>query len=329
MSEEEIGRVEDLVNSEVLRNEPVRAYETTRKQAEGAGAMAFFGEKYGEIVRVVEAGHHSVELCGGTHVSSLGTIGPLQVVSESSIGSNTRRIEAVTGEASLARFRLFERTVGEAAQRLRTQPSDLSSAVDRLLAGQRTLEEQLRTLRADQLRREADSLAAGAVDATGGHLVGRVVARRDGLEAGELRDLAIAVRDHPGVEAVGLAGVTGPERVAVVVAAEKDSGIDARAAAVSAAASVGGGGGGTSELATAGGRNVAGIEEALVKLSEALSRNAVEPVPGLESRLEPELVPELVPRPGPDPNPNPNPKLESDPYPYPYPYPEPEGEVPA
>ena len=75
MSEEEIARVEDLVNSEVLRNEPVRVHETTRKQAEAAGAMAFFGEKYGEIVRVVEAGHHSVELCGGTHVSSLGTIG--------------------------------------------------------------------------------------------------------------------------------------------------------------------------------------------------------------------------------------------------------------
>ena len=81
----------------------------------------------------------------------------------------------------------------------------------------------------------------------------------------------------------------------MVVAAEKGSGIDARAAAVSAAASVGGGGGGTSELATAGGRNVAAIEEALVKLGEALSQNAVEPVPGLESRREPELVPELVP----------------------------------
>ena len=162
MTEEEIERVEDLVNAEVIRNEPVRTYETSRKQAEGAGAIAFFGEKYGEVVRVVEAGHDSVELCGGTHVSALGTIGPLQVVSEASIGSNTRRIEAVTGAASLARLHFFERTVEQTAQRLRSQPSDLPSAVDRLLSNQRTLEEQLRTLRSEQLRHEADELAAGA-----------------------------------------------------------------------------------------------------------------------------------------------------------------------
>ena len=85
-----------------------------------------------------------------------------------------------------------------------------------------------------------------------------------------MRDLAIAVRDHPGVEAVGVAGVTGPERVALVVAATKASGIDARAAVGKAAAALGGGGGGTPELATAGGRNIAGVEEALVRLTEAL-----------------------------------------------------------
>ncbi|MGA3352106.1 MAG: alanine--tRNA ligase [Acidimicrobiales bacterium] len=270
MSEEEIARVEDLVNFEVLRNEPVRTFETTRKEAEGAGAIAFFGEKYGEVVRVVEAGHDSVELCGGTHVNALGTIGPLQIVSEASIGSNTRRIEAVTGAASLARLRFFEQTVEQTAQRLRSQPSDVASAVDRLLASQRMLEEQLRTLRSEQLRGEADELAAGAV-------AGAVVGRRDGLEAGELRDLAIAVRDHLGVDAVGLVGVTGPERVGVVVAARKESGIDARAAAVQAAEAVGGGGGGTPELATAGGRNTAGIEQALRKLSESFVRDPGEP----------------------------------------------------
>ena len=272
MSEEEIYRVEDLVNAEVLRNEPVHTRETSRKQAEQAGAIAFFGEKYGEVVRVVEAGHDSVELCGGTHVNALGTIGPIQVVSEASIGSNTRRIEAVTGKASLARIRFFEHTVQESAERLRSQPSDLASAVDRLLASQRTLEEQLRTLRSGQLRHEADELAAGSG--------ARVVARRDALEAGELRDLAIAVRDHPGVEVVGLVGATGPDRVAVVVAARKDSGIDARSAAVVAASAVGGGGGGTAELATAGGRNVAAIDEAVRLLREALDRGPGEPEAG-------------------------------------------------
>jgi len=125
-------------------------------------------------------------------------------------------------------------------------------------------------LRSEQLRGEADELAAGAV-------AGAVVGRRDGLEAGELRDLAIAVRDLLGVDAVGLVGVTGPERVGVVVAARKESGIDARAAAVQAAEAVGGGGGGTPELATAGGRNTAGIEQALRKLSESFVRDPGEP----------------------------------------------------
>jgi len=276
MSEEEIARVEDLVNHEVLRNEPVHTFETTRKEAESAGAIAFFGEKYGEVVRVVEAGHDSVELCGGTHVSALGTIGPLQVVSEASIGSNTRRIEAVTGAASLARLRFFEQTVQEASQKLRSQPADLGSAVDRLLSGQRTLEEQLRTLRSEQLRNEADELSAKA-GARAGHAGRVVVGRRDGLEAGELRDLALAVRDHPGIDAVGILGATGPDRVGVVVAVRKGTGIDARSAAQAAAAAVGGGGGGTPELATAGGKNLAGIEEAMAKLEEALGRDPSEP----------------------------------------------------
>jgi alanyl-tRNA synthetase len=202
----------------------------------------------------------------------LGTIGPLQVVSEASIGSNTRRIEAVTGAASLARLRFFEQTVEETAERLRSQPSELASAVDRLLASQRNLEEQLRTLRSEQLHNEADELAGGSTPGAG-----VVVGRRDGLEAGELRDLAIAVRDHPGVRAVGLVGVTGPERVAVVVAARKDSGIDAQAAAKAAALAVGGGGGGTPELATAGGRNLAGVDEAVRKLAEVLAQDQGEP----------------------------------------------------
>ena len=279
MSEEEIAQVEDLVNREILRNEPVRTHETTRKQAEAAGAIAFFGEKYGDVVRVVEAGHDSVELCGGTHVNALGTIGPLQVVSEASIGSNTRRIEAVTGVASLARLRFFGQTVTETAQRLRSQPSDLPAAVERLLASQRSLEEQLRALRSEQLRHEAGVLAAGAVGGDGGR-GGRVVARRDGLEAGELRDLALAVRDHPGVAVVGLVGVTGPERVAVVVAARKDSGIDARGAAKAAAGPLGGGGGGTPELATAGGREVSAVEQAVRNLGEALGRDPGEPEAG-------------------------------------------------
>ena len=162
--------------------------------------------------------------------------------------------------------------VEEASQRLRTQPAELASAVDRLLASQRTLEEQLRTLRSDELRKDADALAGLPWVRREACMAGRVVGRRDGLDANELRDLAIAVRDHAGVEAVGLVGVTGPERVALRRRDEERFRDRRHAAAVQAAGAVGGGGGGTPELATAGGRNVAGVEEALVKLGEALSR---------------------------------------------------------
>ena len=102
---EEIARIEDLANHEVLANPRVRAYETTKSEAEALGAIAFFGDKYGDVVRVLEAGPHSLELCGGTHVKALGDIGPIKVVSEGSIGSNLRRIEAITGTATIDRLR--------------------------------------------------------------------------------------------------------------------------------------------------------------------------------------------------------------------------------
>ena len=97
---DEIERIEALANGEVLANDPVRAYETTKDEADAMGAIAFFGDKYGDIVRVLEAGPNSLELCGGTHVRATGDIGTIKIVSEGSIGSNLRRIEAVTGAAA-------------------------------------------------------------------------------------------------------------------------------------------------------------------------------------------------------------------------------------
>ena len=101
---EQLDRIEQLANEQIITDAPVRHYETTREHAESLGAIAFFGEKYGDLVRVLEAGEHSIELCGGTHVHTLGFIGPIKIVSEGSIGSNLRRIEAVTGDAALQRI---------------------------------------------------------------------------------------------------------------------------------------------------------------------------------------------------------------------------------
>ena len=104
VTRDQLDRIEALANAEIISDAPVRHYETTKEHAGALGAIAFFGDKYGDLVRVLEAGEHSIELCGGTHVHALGFIGPIKIVSEGSIGANLRRIEAVTGEGALARI---------------------------------------------------------------------------------------------------------------------------------------------------------------------------------------------------------------------------------
>ncbi|MDA8291144.1 MAG: alanine--tRNA ligase, partial [Actinomycetota bacterium] len=142
LTSEELASVDALVNSAILRDEPVRVYETSKGEAERAGAMAFFGDKYGEVVRVVEAGRGSVELCGGTHVHALGMIGPLRIVSESSIGANTRRIEATTGHESLAAVRANESILARSSEALHTTPAELTATIVKLLDHERSLEDR-------------------------------------------------------------------------------------------------------------------------------------------------------------------------------------------
>jgi alanyl-tRNA synthetase len=260
---DELAAVEDMVSMAILADSPVKVHESSRSEAEKAGAIAFFGEKYGEIVRVVEAGPESTELCGGTHVSALGTIGPFRIVSESSIGANTRRIEATTGRGSLAEIRKLTSVVTTASAALRSSPNELVDAIERLISRERALSDELQRLQSQSLRADARQLAAAGTS-------GRVVARRDGVDPATLRELALAVRREAGVEAVGLVGATSDGRVAIVVATTTASAIDARAVAAAAAAVVGGGGGGSPELATAGGRDVAAIDEAVAALAAQL-----------------------------------------------------------
>ena len=262
---EEMAAIEDLANARVLANEPVRAYETSKSHAEQLGAIAFFGDKYGDYVRVVEAGTRSMELCGGTHVGALGMIGPIKVVSEGSIGSNMRRLEALTGEGALARFREEERLIERTAEMLRATPDELADAVARLIERERELNQQLKTLRSQAARGDAASFAAGAVD-------GVVVARKDDLAPDQLRELAVAVRDQPGVKAVVLIGSPDGQRVALVGAFAKDGAWAAGDVVAPAATTVGGGGGKGKDptLAVAGGKDVTKIDEALTQVREQL-----------------------------------------------------------
>ncbi|HEV2368502.1 MAG TPA: alanine--tRNA ligase, partial [Acidimicrobiales bacterium] len=270
---EELSRIQDLANEAVITDAPVSVYETSMKEAREKGAIAFFGDKYGDEVRVVEAGPVSVELCGGTHVGALGMIGPLRIVSESSIGANTRRIFAVTGHRALERIDEQEATIAKAAGLLRSPVDELTDAVNRLLERQRGLEDELKALRNRGLADKAAELAAAAVPAGGGDGGGgAVVARVDGLTPDQLRELAVETRRRPEVGVVVLGGSPDGQRVARVAAARKGSGLSAPDLVAAAARLVGGGGGGRNpELATAGGRDVGRLNEALELVREKLA----------------------------------------------------------
>jgi alanyl-tRNA synthetase len=264
VSPDQLEQVEALANAQVLANDPVRAREMSRQEAERLGAIAFFGEKYGDVVRVVEAGPRSVELCGGTHVGALGTIGPIKIVSESSIGANLRRIEAVTGTASFERIRTEAQTLGRTATLLRVAPPEVPERVERLLDDNRSLSDEVKALRRQGAGGRAREMAALAVD-------GVVVARVDGTTRDELKDLALAIRDQPGVRGAVLGGVPDGGGVALVAAVAKGNGLDASKLLSDAARTVGGGGGRGPDVAIAGGRDASKLDQALDQARQAVA----------------------------------------------------------
>jgi alanyl-tRNA synthetase len=271
VSREQLDEVEQLANREVIGDAPVRHYETTREHAQELGAIAFFGEKYGDIVRVLEAGEHSIELCGGTHVHALGFIGPIKIVSEGSIGSNLRRIEAVTGTGALDRIHEEEVELRAVADLLRVQPSEVPDRIRVLQAELRERNDELKALRAREVAGEAIELAAGARD-------GVVVSRRDGAGSDELQRLAQAVRDalESGVVVLAGAGADG-KKAGIAVGVTKDlvaRGLSAADIAQPAAKVLGGGTARRPDLVVGGGPNVAAVGEAL-DVAAAKAREAI------------------------------------------------------
>ncbi|MGI8662758.1 MAG: alanine--tRNA ligase [Acidimicrobiales bacterium] len=253
---EQIREIEDRTNAEILNNDPVRHFETTKDEAEHLGAIAFFGDKYGDVVRVLEAGRHSVELCGGTHVRATGDIGPVKIVSEGSIGSNLRRIEAITGFGPIDRLRQGEAVLAEVAAVLNVSIGEVADGARKRVEEVRALRDELKSLRSRGARARAGELASTAVD-------GVVVARVDGLDRDGLRDLAAAVRAQSGVRAVVLGAAPEGGGAALVAAVAPGSGLHAGALIAAGSKVIKGGGGNDANLAVAGGKEPAGIEEAL------------------------------------------------------------------
>ena len=255
---DELLKVEALANEQIIADFPVRHYETTKPEAERLGAIAFFGDKYGDIVRVLEAGP-SIELCGGTHVHALGFIGPIKIVSEGSVGANLRRIEAVTGDAALARIAEEEATLRRLGDRLRAAPAEVEDKVDRLLTQVKELNDEVATLRGREAKLAAEGLAASQ---TGGV----VVARRDGLSPDELRQLAQATLAALGRGVVAVVGI-GPDgaKAGIVVAVSADRREEGASASEIAGAAAG---------VLGGGWEAAGLRSAAVRRSTGSTRRS-------------------------------------------------------
>ncbi len=266
LSASDIQRVEELILSQVIGADSVVTEVKDKETALGEGAIAFFGDQYQDVVRVVHAGAHSVELCGGTHVHSLGEIGLFKVVSEGSIGANTRRIEAVTQLAALKVIHGFEQQLQMLEQLLPGGREALSERLASLVAKNRTLETQLANLRQESLRSIARSLSQQ-------HPSPWIIERIDGLTAQELRFLAGELRQRPGFAGLVLASVLDGKVALLAAVANPDLGA-ANELLEPVAHAVGGRVGPQRELALSGGRNAAGLDAALSALRSSLVGSA-------------------------------------------------------
>jgi alanyl-tRNA synthetase len=266
---ENLREVEDLVNRRVLEDEPVNTARMSLSEAREAGAMALFGEKYGDIVRVVSIGGYSRELCGGTHCERTGQVGLVRITRESSVAGGVRRIEAVTGLNSLDRLREREEQIARLCETLNTQEADLLRRAEEVLEQIRSLDKQLQQER----KRAARSIAGGSLldEAETCGDARMVVATMPGGHA-ELRSAADVLRRENEATACVLASAEGGS-VALVVGLSEDlveRGLNAREIAQEAAQIVSGGGGGRDDLAQAGGSDVERVGEALERARQML-----------------------------------------------------------
>ena len=259
---DELEEVERIVNREALANEPVETQVIALEEALQSGAMALFGEKYGDRVRVVCVGDFSRELCGGTHVRRTGDIGVFKIVSEGSVSAGVRRLEAVTGERAYESYRETLDKVKRLSALLKASEPELVEAVERLAEERREAEKEIERLKAKLARSGAEELTEKARDVRG---VKVLAARVEGLERGQMRSLVDTLRTKLGSGVVVL-GTGSNGKVDLICAVTKDLAgkkIHAGKLVGAVAESVGGRGGGRPDLAEAGGKNAAALPQAL------------------------------------------------------------------
>jgi alanyl-tRNA synthetase len=268
----QLQAVEDEVNRVVLEDHPLSIFETSQDEARRLGATMLFGEKYGDVVRVVDVTGYSLELCGGTHARSTAAVGPFTIVREASVGQGVRRIEAITGPVALDALRRADHVAKQAAAALRTPPEQLPEAVATLSERVRELEKAARSGGGgSSAGADLSSLTAAAVER--GRLKVLVAEAPGGALGDALLELADKLRGALGPSAVVL-GARDGERVQLVASMTPEAvedGLDAGAVIKGIAPIVGGGGGGRPSMARAGGKDASKLEEALAAARSMLS----------------------------------------------------------
>lgn len=270
VTKEEVKDLELLVNSEIRANTEVGVEQKSRDEAVKDGAVALFGEKYGENVRVVSMGDFSQELCGGTHVRSTGEIGVMKIVSETGIAAGVRRIEAVTGNKAVLLFQQEDALLAELADTLKTSVDDLPDKIEKFLTKHKDLEKEISRLNAKLSLADIDSLVSKAQEVNGIKLI---VHQATLDSAKTLREVGDRIRDKMGSGIAVLGGVLN-DKVSLLTIVSKDLTDQYRAGDIvkKVAAIVGGGGGGRADMAQAGGTLVDKLPDALNKVSEIVEK---------------------------------------------------------
>jgi alanyl-tRNA synthetase len=268
MTADEIRQVESIVNREILANAATRAQVMGYDDAVKHGAMALFGEKYGDEVRVLDIGS-SRELCGGTHVSRTGDIGLFKIVAESGVAAGIRRVEAVTGEVALALVQNLNSRINEAAAALKAQPEELTQRIGQVQDHVKALEKELATLKSKMASSQGDDLVGKAVDVKG---IKVLAATLEGADVTALRETMDKLKDKLKTAAIVLAAVNdGKVSLIAGVTADSTSKVKAGDLVNFVAQQVGGKGGGRPDMAQAGGTDPSGLPNALAGVADWIS----------------------------------------------------------
>ena len=261
MTNEELRRVEEIVNTFIMQNDDVHAREMAIQEAMESGATALFGEKYGDRVRVVKIGGVSSELCGGTHVQAAGDIGFFKIITETGIAAGVRRIEAQTGTGAMAFVRRLEDEQRKIATLVKAEGGDPVEKIERLLARQKELQREIETLQARLNAAKSGDLLAGVREING---IKVLAVKVDAADPKALRDLADTLKEKLG-PGVMLLGSDCDGKAALLVTVSKELTIRYKAGDIikKLAPVIGGSGGGKPELAQAGGSDPARLNEAL------------------------------------------------------------------